>query len=106
MIAHALPRAPMAVLAQLIADEIILLSTGRRVVPQSGDRSQPGGSNDGLAAVLDAIMDLLDQRLGSRAQAQRWLLTPQADFGGEVPGELVERGSGDRVLALLQRSAG
>ncbi|HEV3000983.1 MAG TPA: antitoxin Xre/MbcA/ParS toxin-binding domain-containing protein [Solirubrobacteraceae bacterium] len=80
------------VISQLVADEIVLLSTGRRVGPTEGN-------------ALDVVMHALEDRLGSRAAAQRWLLSPRPELDGRCAGDLLARGgnaSADAVLAHLR----
>jgi len=83
-------------IAQLIADEIVLASTGERVEATA----RANGAPLTPSAALDVVLNALDQGFGDRAKSAEWLVTPHPALSGQVPVDVISAGEHERVLAL------
>ncbi len=80
---------------------LLALTTGSGRVVYPRFQFTGGAPTPGLEAVLEA----LPERLASRWTVASWLVSPQAQLGGEVPIEVLRQGSAQPVVAAAREWA-
>lgn len=50
----------------------------------------------------ETVLDLLHEMLGSETAALHWLDSPNPDFGGLTPADLIHKGKIEAILDYLQ----